>query len=256
MSDNSALSAAVQNLQDAFSQSTPDEIRDALRGLVAGHYPTVPWANKVPSIQDTAQADVGVGVVMYYQHPDGDLRLVMMEPNGPNEGKIQIPGGFKSFATTETERDPETALVNDLGVEIEPEQQLDAVIREIGEELRGEEGPFFEELDKDRFIKLDQKTIWPGGAAREVNGYGYELNAQEYGYLESLEHQQKLGQRVIFSEPDEELKAFHIVKARDVFDDPSVLAHPDQLSLFERLQGYLRIEDPQEKLEYVLEGLR
>ena len=256
MSDNSALSTAVQNLSDAFTQSTPDEIREALSKLTAQHYPSVPWANKVPDIQDTAQADVGVGVAMYYQHPDGDLRLVMMEPNGPNEGKIQIPGGFKSFAMTETERDPETGTISDLGVDIKPEQQLDAVIREVGEELRGENGPFFEELDKDRFVKIDQKTVWPRGVAREVNGYGYELNAQEYGYLESLEHQQNLGHRVIFSEPDEELKAFHIVKAKDIFADPSVLAHPDQLSLFENLDTYLSAPDAESKLEFLQQVLR
>lgn len=236
---------AIEALEAAGA--TSDE--QALQVLVAEFHKAVPWATQVPQIIDTARADMGVGIAIYYKHPEEGLLFLMLEPNGPNEGKLQIGGGFMGLSTEVVERDPETGKVTKVGDD-EPEQQRDALVREVTrEELVGKNGPLFV-FDKDRPFKIDQKNISVRGVPRSVNGYALKLTGGEFLALRNV---LETPEGVIHSHNDE-IKAARFVPAAEIFADPEILAHQDQLTLLERVAEFDSLETAEERLEFLMKG--
>jgi hypothetical protein len=254
---------SVANFPEAFSKrvrlalerASVDNDKDALRVLVEEFHSTVSWANQVPRVQDTAQPNVGTGLAIYYPHPDGDVRLIMLEAHKIGrhdnvDAKVQIPGGFMSFAKEATARDPVTGkmtlLTGDGFVSPKPEQQRAAVRRESDEELRGKDGPLLD-IDPNRYFKLDQFTFVAGPNAMMVNGYAVELTPEEFDFIETLISESD-GSQFIFSK-DNEIRTAHIMKLDDLMAKPHRLAHPDQLSLFRNLKAYIEAPDDSARLD-------
>lgn len=235
---------------------------DSLPSLVEKMYKSSkPWANQSPEIKDVAQPHVGVGVAMYYNHPTEGLKFVLVEPNGENEGKVQILGGFMDFAVSETEVDLENQKVIISGSK-DPEQKLEALLREIDEELCGEFGPLFSGINPNRFVQFDEKTTVVETfdektkevrrEAQMVFGYGLELTQKEYEYLEDLSDWQEEAP-VIYSLRNE-IKAVRVVSAEEIFDNPDMLAQAGLLSLFKRIDAFVKLPSAEEKLAFFMGG--
>lgn len=208
----------------ALLASVPAEKRnDFLSALVAEAWQPSPWSNMAPAVIDTARADVGVGVALYYATARQDVQVILMKAAG--QEKYQIPGGFVNLTAA---GDVTLAL---------------ATVRETNEELvwrRGEPVLDFTRMAarlKDA-VPLDAKKIVVRGVPRIVMSYPLPVRRGEFetvrDYAAALQADESLRSNLAAA-TNNEVDGIGIFPLPYLLQHPELLRHPDQASLFVRL---------------------
>lgn len=219
--------------QDEFNELSlilerlPEKDRNRmLNQLAAKYWQSAPWANITPRIQDTEEAQGGVGAALYYfDQLRGTPMVVLVEPNRKDGVlKFQIPGGHMNFADHETRED--------------------ACLREINEEVINGLGPVIQNLNKDTFEPLDEAFIYlqlgPVKKARFVNSYAVYLDDDQVEDV--LIHVGSQSVKETLELTNNEIRAVHCVPLQKIIDNPHLLNHQDQYSLFQRLDEKIKRE--------------
>ena len=210
------------------SRTSTAQRKARLNAVVGQHWPRSPWSNIDPQVIDTAKADVGVGLALYYR-PNGEAPLVVLM-KAAGQDKYQIPGGFMDLSPTG-----------------DATPQL-AVARETVEELVYPDGsPVlpFTTLAKRLASRapLDFNKISVGGQPRIVSGFACPLTAREFArisaYNHQLQHDPNLGQQMR-ERTKGEIDGIGIFPLAHIQANPALLRHGDQASLFAKLGRRLR----------------
>ena len=193
------------------------DTNEALSELVAEMYNPVPWSNITPRIQDTEQANGGVGVALY-TIVNKEVMCLMVVPHNSTETdpKYQIPGGFIDFSKKET--------------------LTEGCVREVAEEMRLPRpiGALFKNIDTQRFFPLDNLFLYINDQARYLNSFGMALTKLEIDGI--LEKTHGATEADFLAATKNEIKGLAIVPLKEILAKPEILGHADQLSLFKKLE--------------------
>ena len=199
---------------------------EVLSRLAAQYWKSAPWANITPRIQDTEEAQGGVGAALYYFDMKTDEPMVVLAEPNRKDGKVkfQILGGHMNFA--------------------DHESREDACLREIGEEALNANGPVIKGLNKDTFEPLDDALIYlqlgPVKKARFVNSYAVLLDDDQVEDI--LIHIGSQSVEETLELTKNEIRALHCVPLQKIIDNPDLLNHQDQYSLFQNLDEKIKRE--------------
>ena len=221
------LDPLTQLLSQTLAQVPVADRNRVLGALVAAHWQPAPWSNMAPQIIDTAKADVGVGLVPYYVEPGSEAQVVLMKAAGLD--KYQITGGFMNLAA---------------GGDV---SAIAVAVRETGEELVGANGrPLLKPATIIKRLEgqlpLDFNIIAVRGQPRVVASYGLPLVPQELRQIAryALDLQQMPGlSAALRKATHDEIDGVAVFNLSTVLATPSLLRHPDQATLFRRLQSKL-----------------
>lgn len=214
------------------SRSAAAQRKARLNATVTRHWPRSSWSNIDPQVIDTAKADVGVGLALYYR-PKGEAPLVVLM-KAAGQDKYQIPGGFMDLSPTG-----------------DTTPQL-AVARETVEELVYPDGsPVlpFATLAKRLASRapLDFNKISVGGQPRIVSGFACPLTAREFAkisaYNQQLQHNPDLRQQMC-THTKGEIDGIGVFPLAHIQANPALLRHIDQASLFAKLGRHLNQPAP------------
>lgn len=215
--DDNSPAALLRELM----RQTPDAERNSLlSSLVADFWKAAPWSNITPRIQDTEEAQGGVGVALYYYPSYSTIpHVVMVVPNRKDKAvKLQIAGGHINFA--------------------DKENLIEAALREISEEILDENGPILNDIDPSHLVPLDNMLIYlPNGKPRYVNGMALCLTDEQARRIEQFESRQN--EETTLELTKNEIRRIWTIPLRKLVLEPGLLNHPDQHSLFIKLARFL-----------------
>ncbi len=190
---------------------------DALKYIVGELYSPVPWSNITPRIQDTEQANGGVGVALYTWINKEAMCLMVVPRNSTKEApKYQIPGGFIDFTKQES--------------------LVEGCVREVSEEMRLPEpiGELVKNIDTNRFFPLDNLMVYINKQARYLNSFGMLLQKSEVDNIFALAN--NATEAEFLAATNNEIKGIALVPLKEILATPEILGHADQLSLFKKLE--------------------
>ncbi len=222
--DEAALNnmGLIRHIGGFLQQVDARERNQVLAQLVRDHWQSQPWSNTDPQIIDTAKADVGVGLALFYQKGK-ETDVVLMKAAGL--GAYQIVGGFMNLAAS-GDASPQAAAA-----------------REVTEELIYPDGtPVLSAQTVEGFLQtelpLDFNVISVRGQRRFVTSYAFQLTSLEYGqlrdYASDLRNKPELA-CALARATNNEIDGIGIFPLTEVYAGRVPLRHPDQASLFKRL---------------------
>jgi len=214
--------------QDDLAALSADERKAKLTGLVSAHWPRSPWSNMPPQVIDTAKADVGVGLALYYPVPRDDVQVLMLKAKG--QEKYQIPGGFMNLAA-DGDATPQAAGAREAGEELVYADGTPVLSpAKIARRLQGK-------------MPLDFNKISVRGAPRIVTSFDCRLHKREYEkvtkYSEALMGSAALSSQLAAATHGE-IDGVAFIPLSTLRENHRLLRHPDQATLFEKLAKKLR----------------
>lgn len=208
----------IKRIADLMANNPDIETENEALNLIVGElYKPVPWSNMTPRIQDTEQANGGVGVALYTWINREAMCLMVVPRNSTEDApKYQIPGGFLDFSAQET--------------------LVEGCVREVGEEMRLPEpiGELVKNIDTERFFALDNLMVYINKQARYLNSFGMLLQKREVDDIFAMA--KNATEADFLAATDNEIKGIALVPLKEILAKPEILGHADQLSLFKKLE--------------------
>jgi hypothetical protein len=216
------MATIMDELHRTLAALDTKEINSVLSALVATHWQRQPWSNIDPQVIDTAKADVGVGLALFYPK-GGAADVVLMKAAG--QGSYQIAGGFMNLAAA-GDASPQAAAA-----------------REAVEELIYPDGtPLLKAQSITGFLQtelpLDFNLISVRGQRRVVASYAFQLTSLEFSHIRDYASDLRNKPDMACALRDAtkgEIDGIGIFPLTEVYAGRVPLRHPDQASLFKRL---------------------